>query len=96
MVKTMVEKATVKKPTKEELEKLNIDSWGRWEKEVSEFPWEYHDKETFYVFEGKATVTLDDGQKVEFGKGDLVTFAKGVKCVWKIHEPIKKAYKFGE
>lgn len=92
----MSEKASVKKPTKEELEKLNIDSWGIWEKEASEFPWEYHEKEIFYVFEGKATVKLDDGEIVEFGKGDLVKFAQGVKCTWTIHKDIRKAYKFGD
>ena len=92
----MSDNVLIRKPTQEELTKLNIDSWGIWEKEVSEFPWEYHDKEIFYVFEGKAIVSLDDGQVVNFGKGDLVVFAKGVKCIWKVLEPIRKAYKFGE
>ncbi|NHJ06094.1 MAG: DUF861 domain-containing protein [Candidatus Heimdallarchaeota archaeon] len=92
----MTKKAFVKKPTKEELKKLDIDSWGIWEKEASEFPWEYHDKEIFYVYEGKATVNLENGQVVEFSKGDLVEFAKGVKCTWTIHEDIRKAYKFGD
>lgn len=92
----MKKKATVKKPTEKELNDLNINSWGIWKKEASEFPWKYDEKEIFYVYEGKATVTLDDGTTVEFGKGDLVTFAQGVECTWKIHEDIRKAYKFGE
>ncbi|MEA2070533.1 MAG: cupin domain-containing protein [Asgard group archaeon] len=91
----MSKKFSVKKPSDEELEKLNIDAWGIWEKEKSEFPWEYDQKETFYVFEGKATVTLDDGIKFSFGEGDLVEIAKGVSCTWKVHEDIRKAYKFG-
>jgi len=92
----MTGKALVRKPTEEELENYDFDSWTIWEKEISEFPWEYHDKETFYVFEGRATVVLDSGEKFEFGKGNLVIFAKGVKCTWIVHEPIRKAYKFGE
>jgi len=54
---TMTGKALVRIPTDEELEKFDYDNWPKWEKEVGEFPWEYHDKETFYVFEGSATVT---------------------------------------
>ena len=84
----------IKKPTEEELKQLNIDSWGRWEKEPSIFDWSYDMTETFYVFEGKAKVTLDNGQEVTFGKGDLVTFEKGVSCKWEVIETIKKAYTF--
>ncbi|MBD3193017.1 MAG: DUF861 domain-containing protein [Candidatus Heimdallarchaeota archaeon] len=92
----MTDKVTIRKPEEGELEELAIDSWGIWEKEVSEFPWEYDEKEIFYVFEGQVSVELDDGTKVEFGKGDLVEFAQGVKCTWKVHKDIRKAYKFGE
>lgn len=85
----------VKKPTKEELDKLGVNSWGRWESEVKKFDWEYDDNETFYVLEGKVNVVTDDGEQVEFGKGDLVTFPKGVKCTWDVKEKIRKVYKFG-
>jgi len=92
----MTGKALVRKPSNKELEKYNFDSWPIWEIEVSEYPWEYLDKETFYVIEGRATVILDDGEKIEFSKGNLVIFAKGIKCTWTVHEPIRKVYKFGE
>ena len=92
----MTEKVLIRKPSVDELMEYDFDRWEIWEKEPSEFPWEYHDKEIFYVYEGKATVILDDGTKVEFGKGNLVIFAKGVKCTWIVHEPIRKAFKFGE
>jgi len=85
----------VKKPTEEELKEMDVESWPIWEKEVSEFDWEYTEKETCYVLEGKAEVATENGEKVEFGKGDLVVFPKGLKCVWKITEPIKKHYNFG-
>ncbi|MBU1147788.1 MAG: cupin domain-containing protein [Candidatus Omnitrophica bacterium] len=88
-------KVTVKKPTKEELQKLGIDKWPTWTSEVKKFDWEYSDNETFYVHEGKVKVTTTDGQEVEFGKGDLVTFPKGVKCTWDVQQPIRKVYNFG-
>ena len=81
----------------QDLEKeLGTSSWGTWEKEPSTFPWEYDDKETCHILEGEATVTTDDGDKVHFTEGDLVTFPKGLKCTWKIEKKIRKYYKFGE
>ena len=85
----------VEKPSKEELDELGVDGWGMWEKEVSEFPWTYDDSETCYILEGNAEVTAEDGAKVEFGEGDLVTFPKGMSCTWKITKPIRKRYAFG-
>jgi len=86
-------KIEVRKPT--EKEKKEAASWGIWEKEVSEFPWEYDEKESCLILEGKAEVTTESGEKVKFGKGDFVVFPVGLKCKWKITEPIKKYYKFG-
>ncbi len=87
----------VKKPTEEELKELGVDSWGIWEKEVSTFDWEYADKETCYLLEGKVIVKSEDGKDVlaEFGKGDLVVFPKGLKCIWEIKEAVKKHFQFG-
>ena len=84
-----------KKPSKEELEKLDVESWGTWEKEVSECDWSYGDTETFYVLDGE--VEVEDpktGEKIEFGKGDLVQFKKGLKCIWKVKKPIRKYYSY--
>ena len=69
----------VRKPTEEEAKEA--ESWGIWEKEISEFPWEYTDKETCLIIEGKVEVTSDSGEKIEFGPGDLVTFPQGLKCI---------------
>lgn len=84
-----------KKPTKEELEELGIKGWGIWTKEVSQFPWEYDSKETFYVLEGEAEIK-SDGEKINCEPGDLVTCYPGVKCTWTVKKPIKKHYRFGE
>jgi len=83
-------------PTKDELKKLKVESWGTWEKEVSEFPWEYDETETCYVLEGEVEVTADDGEKLQFKKGDLVQFNKGLKCTWNVKKPIRKYYNFGD
>jgi len=88
-------KFSKKQPTKAELDALGVEEWGVWTKEVSQFPWEYDEMETFYVLEGKAKITSDN-ESVEFGKGDLVTCQAGVKCVWQVFERIKKHYHFGQ
>ncbi|MCK5450624.1 MAG: cupin domain-containing protein [Candidatus Omnitrophica bacterium] len=85
----------VEKPTEDILKKLNVDAWPVWEKEVSTFDWAYSEKEVCYILEGKAKVKAEDGDIIEFGVGDLVTFSSGLNCVWEIEENIKKYYKFG-
>ena len=82
-------------PTEEELEKLNVKSWGTWTKEASEFDWSYGDTETCYILEGDVEVSdPETGEKIEFTKGDLVQFEKGLKCIWKVKKPIRKYYSF--
>ncbi len=85
----------VEKPAEEKLQSLDVRSWPVWEKETSEFPWEYDEKETCYILEGEAEVTTDKGTTVKFGKGDLVVFPGGLKCRWKINKDIRKHYRFG-
>ncbi len=87
-------KIEVRKPTEQELKKLGVDSWPTWTCPVSEFDWTYDDTETCYFYEGKVIVETPDGD-VEIGKGDLVTFPKGLKCRWKVLEPVRKVYSFG-
>ncbi len=89
-------RVSIERPSEEKLKELGVFNWPIWEKEVSEFDWYYSESETFYVLEGEAEVELEDGEKVRFGSGDLVTFEKGVKCRWKVLKPIKKHYHFGE
>jgi uncharacterized cupin superfamily protein len=86
---------TVEKPSEEKLQKLNVRSWPIWEKEVSEFTWEYDETETCYILEGDVIVTPDNGNPVKFGKGDFVVFPEGLKCTWKVKSPVRKHFKFG-
>jgi len=82
-------------PTEEELEKLKVNSWGTWSKEVSEFDWSYGDTETCYILEGSVSVKdVDTGEEIEFSKGDLVQFEKGLKCIWNVKKPVRKHYNF--
>ncbi len=83
----------IKKPGQSELEQQNVLTWPIWEKEVSRFDWHYDSIEECYLLEGKVVVETDDGT-VEFGKGDFVTFPKGLACVWDIKEPVRKHYNF--
>lgn len=86
-------KMNVRKPTPQEVEKTK--SWGTWSKGPSTFDWSYDEKETCYILEGKAEVSDPEGNKIQFGVGDYVTFEAGLSCVWKITEAIKKKYRFG-
>ena len=87
-------KIEVRKPTAEELKSLGVFSWPTWTCGVSTFDWSYSDQETCYVLEGQVTVETDR-QSVSFGKGDFVVFPKGLSCVWKVTEPVRKHYRFG-
>lgn len=86
-------KPTIKKPTDEE--KKMAEEWPIWEKEESEFPWEYNEQETCLILDGDVTVTNEDGEEFNFGKGDFVVFPKGMKCKWNIKKAIRKHYNFG-
>ena len=85
----------VHNPNTSQLAEMGVSSWPIWEKEVSEFPWHYDERETCYLLEGDVIVTPDGGQPVQFGKGDLVTFPKGMSCTWKVLKPVRKHYRFG-
>ncbi|MFW6276633.1 MAG: cupin domain-containing protein [Bacteroidota bacterium] len=84
----------VEKLGQKQLDSLNVNSWPVWTKEVSEFDWHYDETEQCYLLDGRVTVKTADGE-TNFGKGDFVTFPKGLSCIWKVHEPVRKHYKFG-
>ncbi len=85
----------VRKPDDKELEKLGVKAWPLWSSPVRTFPWEYAEKEVCYIIKGRALVVTPDGEEVEIKAGDLVTFHKGLKCTWKVLEPVEKYYKLG-
>ena len=85
---------TVQKFNKDELKKMGVFNWPIWEKEVSRFPWSYDSIEECYFLEGDVTVETKDGKRVSFGKGDFVSFPKGLSCTWNIKKVVKKLYNF--
>lgn len=85
---------TVEKLDKASIEKRGIMTWPIWTKEVSRFGWSYNNTEECYILEGKVNIETKDGKTVRFGKGDFVTFPKGLICTWDIKEPVRKHYNF--
>lgn len=82
-------------PDSATLKARGIYSWPIWEKEVSTFPWKYTEQEVCYFLEGEVVVTPQGGQPVRIGKGDLVTFPRGLACTWEVRKPVRKHYRFG-
>ncbi|BBL73505.1 cupin domain-containing protein [Methylomagnum ishizawai] len=80
--------------SEERLRDLGVHGWPVWSKEPSEFPWTYDETETCYLLAGKVVVTPEQGEAVEFGKGDWVVFPRGLSCTWKILETVRKHYDF--
>jgi uncharacterized protein len=81
-------------PSPSTLERLDVERWPIWTKEVSTFPWTYDESETCFILEGEVVVTPEGGQPVSFGKGDLVTFPSGLSCTWDVRRPVRKHYRF--
>lgn len=84
-----------RQPSPAKLEILGVFDWPIWEKEVSEFEWTYDKAETCYFLRGEVIITPEDGEPIEFGRGDLVTFPAGMKCTWNILKPVEKLYSIG-
>lgn len=86
-------KITVSTPSAEEVSRMDFSKWGTWECGVSTFPWSYEVRETCYILDGLVVVETKN-QKVEFKKGDLVVFPKGLTCKWNVLKPVRKYCKF--
>ena len=80
--------------SKNEISKKGVFSWPIWSCEISEFNWEYNDRESCYLLEGEVEV-YSDFETVTFCAGDFVVFPKGLKCRWKVIKPVRKHYTFG-
>ncbi|MFH0827256.1 MAG: cupin domain-containing protein [Candidatus Omnitrophota bacterium] len=84
----------VVKLSQEQLKQMKVSEWPIWEKEASRFPWSYDSIEECFILEGDVAVETSDGASVQFGKGDFVTFPKGLSCTWNIKKPVRKHYHF--
>jgi uncharacterized cupin superfamily protein len=79
-------------PAQSKLDALNVKKWPTWKKEVSIFPWTFPEQEIAFILEGECEVITCCGNKVTFGKGDLVTFPAGVKITWEVKQALHKHY----
>ena len=70
----------------------DFKSWQVWTCGVSEFNWKYTEEEHCFIIEGKIVVSYAN-QKINIFSGDYVVFPKGLKCYWKVLEPVKKYYR---
>lgn len=84
----------IEKLDKAGIEKRGISEWPIWTKEASQFDWYYDNVEECYILEGDVSVKTKDGKTVKFGKGDFITFPKGLSCTWQINESVRKHYNF--
>ncbi|MCX6155929.1 MAG: cupin domain-containing protein [Candidatus Kapabacteria bacterium] len=87
-------KIVIQKLTDDQIRLLGIKQWPVWTKEISEFDWFYDEREQCYLLEGQVRVDTEFAS-VEFGKGDFVTFPKGLQCKWRISQAVRKHYNFG-
>jgi uncharacterized cupin superfamily protein len=78
--------------------KKEAEAWTKWDsKNKKKFPYNYKAEERVLIMSGSATLTPADGEPIEVGEGDAVTFHKGFKCKWEITKRMKKYYaEFGE
>ena len=81
-----------KTPDQTRLEALGVSQWPTWKKEISTFPWTFHEQEIAYILDGECVITPEGGVPVSFGKGDLVTFPAGMKCQWEVRQSLHKHY----
>ena len=87
-------KINISKLNESKFSKKVVFSWPIWNCDVSEFNWEYGDRESCYLIDGEVVVS-SDFESVTICSGDFVVFPKGLKCRWKVIKPIKKHYIFG-
>jgi len=83
----------ITKLTEEEISRKEIRSWPIWSCGVSEFDWEYSEKESCLLLEGEVEV-IYDFETIKFSAGDYVIFPRGLKCRWNVIKPVRKHYSF--
>ena len=86
-------KITIQQLSESVIAEKNILQWPIWTCEVSEFDWEYSDEEACLLLEGEVEVS-SEFETVRFSAGDYVVFPKGLKCRWKVMQPVRKHYSF--
>ena len=69
-----------------------LQAHGIWHSTPGCFRWTWSCDETVFVVQGRATVELSDGRRVELAAGDMAFFERGLESVWTIHETLRKGF----
>ena len=83
----------IEKLSDKEINNMGVLSWPIWTCDVSEFDWEYDQKESCLLLEGEVEVKTAI-ETVNFSAGDFVVFPRGLKCRWNVIKPVRKHYTF--
>jgi uncharacterized cupin superfamily protein len=81
-----------REPSLSKLNVMGVFDWAILDKDTGTFNWKYDRKETCYILEGSFSVTPQAGKTQHFKKGDLISFSKGLECIWIVTKPVKKHY----
>jgi len=65
---------------------------GVWSCTMGKFNWKYTWNETFYLVEGKISISIDNANGKEYTSGDLVFIPNGTYTTWTIIEPVRKVF----
>ena len=65
---------------------------GVWSCTTGKFNWEYTWNETFYLVQGKISISIDNAESKEYNSGDLVFVPTGTNTTWTIIEPVRKVF----
>jgi len=65
---------------------------GVWRCTPGKFIWHFTWDETLSVFEGRATLELDDGGIIELEPGVVAFIGRGQDVTWTVHETIVKSF----
>lgn len=65
---------------------------GLWTHEPATFDYVFPGDETFHVLEGNVRITVEGGETVSLGPGDIVSFSKGQASNWVITRKLKKFF----
>ena len=84
---------SIEQPDAARLKALGVSGWPIWTKAPSTFEWSYDQAEQCYFLEGRVEVRTAQGA-VRIGRGDFVTFPKGLSCTWRVLEAVRKHYRF--
>ena len=83
----------IKRLSNLEINRENVLNWPIWKCDISSFNWEYPNEESCLILTGEVVVTTPI-ETVKIVAGDFIIFPKGLKCHWKVLQPIKKHYAF--